>query len=316
MSYKYNTNSTLDHSSSIFGAQEIAGSQDITSYIFQHGQKSRTVSNVKSFSKQPDFLIYSQQLEKEIGKTGTTLQKLNELTNRTTLFNSEDEKINDLIVNVKESISSIQKKLMYLQSNNDLVYSKQSERMSKNIIEILNLRFVELTGGFKNSLERRTKSIKQFKEKESFFSLAGSKTSEITNRRNNKKEAAFLKKGKGVDLEESGNGYANGHNVSSPMMAQENHDIEFLKKRQDSVKSIQKALEEVGGIFTRISTMVQMHEVMIERIDKDTEDSLKHVEGGKKELVKYFKDISSMRRMIISIFIFLMIFATIYVLII
>jgi len=74
-------------------------------------------------------------------------------------------------------------------------------------------------------------------------------------------------------------------------------------------------MEEVMGIFTRISSMVQMHEVMIERIDKDTEDSLRNVEGGKKNLVKIFKDMSSTRRLIISVFIFLMFFATIYILI-
>ena len=47
--------------------------------------------------------------------------------------------------------------------------------------------------------------------------------------------------------------------------AQQNYDLEGLRKKNESVKSIQKTMEEIMGIFTRISSMVQMHEVMIER---------------------------------------------------
>lgn len=146
------------------------------------------------------------------------------VASRTTALNSEDGKINDLIVSVKEvqlkdksqglmyfqSISSIQNKIMYLQSNNDLIYSKQSEKMSKAILEILNMRAMEIAKEFKNTLERRTRvstlnifdpdlialkqTIKQYKEKESFFSMVGAKSSELKQRKINKNEAAFLKR--------------------------------------------------------------------------------------------------------------------------
>ena len=67
---------------------------------------------------------------------------------------------------------------------------------------------------------------------------------------------------------EGGYGVSN-NNTDSVVMMQSKQDIEHLKRRQDSVKTIQKSLEEVMGIFQRISTMVQLHEVMIEglRID-------------------------------------------------
>jgi len=238
------------------------------------------------------------------------------MTNKTTLFNTEDAKINDLIANSKDSISGIQKKITFLQSNNDLVYTKQGEKMSRHILEILNLRFMEVTKEFKNLLEKRTKTIKQFKEKESFLSMAGTSSSEVRSRRTNKNEAAFLRRGKAYDPAEESNGaYTLDMDGKGSSLAQQNHDLEGLRKKNETVKSIQKTMEEVMGIFTRISSMVQMHEVMIERIDKDTEDSLRNVEGGKKNLVKIFKDMSSTRRLIISVFIFLMFFATIYILI-
>lgn len=147
---------------------------------------------------------------------------------------------------------------------------------------------MEIAKEFKNTLERRTKviylqnnisincqTIKQFKEKESFFSLAGSKTE---GKSRNKKEAAFLKKRRGLEYllvyfididkfsspEENVSGY-NEDDTQTSLVVQEHHDLEYLKSRQEAMKNIQKSLEEVMGIFTRISTMVQMQEVMIER---------------------------------------------------
>ena len=52
--------------------------------------------------------------------------------------------------------------MIYLQDNNDLLYSKQSEKMSKNILEILNLKFMEVTKEFKSMLEKRTQVFFSF----------------------------------------------------------------------------------------------------------------------------------------------------------
>lgn len=60
-------------------------------------------------------------------------------------------------------------------------------------------------------------------------------------------------------------GYSEDNSSTSASMAQETQNVEALKRRQESVRSIHKTLEEVMNIFQRISTMVQMHEVMIER---------------------------------------------------
>jgi len=303
----------------MFGIQETNASQDLIDRIFQLAQKSRNAPKPKSYSKQADFLVYSQKLEQEIKKATATFNKLNELTSRMTRFNMEDTKITELTNNVKESISNIQKKILYLQSNNDLISSRQAEKMAKNILEILNLRFVELTKNFKGTLETRTKAIKQNQEKEtssSFFSMAGSNSSEIRSRKTIKKEAAFIKKGKAYDPEEGAGGYNEEYAGQHPTTTQQSYNLEALKNKRESARGVQKTLEEVMGIFQRISTMVQMHDVMIQRIDKDTDDSLRNIEDGKKRLVNIYKDLSGMRKLIISIFIFMLLFATVYILII
>ena len=45
------------------------------------------------------------------------------------------------------------------------------------------------------------------------------------------------------------------------------HDLEheYLKSRSESIRNIEKMLNDVAGIFQRISQLVQMQEVMIDR---------------------------------------------------
>ena len=54
------------------------------------------------------------------------------------------------------------------------------------------------------------------------------------------------------------------------------------------MKNIEKMLNEVGGIFQRLGNYVKMHESMIDRIDKDTDDSLMNIENGRKILSKTY----------------------------
>jgi len=52
MSYKYEPVTTVDRSLSFFQNLDIPASQDITNHIFDMAQRSRTISNIHSFSKQ------------------------------------------------------------------------------------------------------------------------------------------------------------------------------------------------------------------------------------------------------------------------
>jgi t-SNARE complex subunit (syntaxin) len=56
------------------------------------------------------------------------------------------------------------------------------------------------------------------------------------------------------------------------------------EQRIDSMKNIEKMIGEIGSIFQRLGNIVQMHEVMIDRIDKNTDSSLQSIEKGKKNI--------------------------------
>jgi len=56
-----------------------------------------------------------------------------------------------------------------------------------------------------------------------------------------------------------------------------------------------------------------MHEVMIDRIDTNTDTSLHNIEKGRKELTKAYQNVSSNRGLMIRIFLILIFFAVIYI---
>ena len=66
-------------------------------------------------------------------------------------------------------------------------------------------------------------------------------------------------------------------------------------------------LNDIGQAFQRLGTIVKLHEVMIDRIDRNTEDSLINVEKGRKSLSEAYRSISSNRALIIKIFLILLV---------
>jgi t-SNARE complex subunit (syntaxin) len=43
------------------------------------------------------------------------------------------------------------------------------------------------------------------------------------------------------------------------------------ENRIESMRNIEKMIGEIGSIFQRLGNIVQMHEVMIDRIDRNTD---------------------------------------------
>lgn len=50
------------------------------------------------------------------------------------------------------------------------------------------------------------------------------------------------------------------------------------------MKNIEKMIGDIAQVFNRLGSIVQMHEVMIDRIDKNTDQSLDSLEKGRKNI--------------------------------
>jgi syntaxin 5 len=66
-------------------------------------------------------------------------------------------------------------------------------------------------------------------------------------------------------------------------------------------------------MFKRFGTIVQTHQILVERIDNNTTEALHDIEAANKELRDVYEHVSSNRRLMMKIFFILLIFSTLYI---
>jgi syntaxin 5 len=252
---------------------------------------SRSTSAPKS-----TYLSISQRVMSDIRAVEEKLQALQNMANQSSLFSNDDIQINQMIMTIKQNLSQTQNDMKTLSENNDLQYSKESEKLVKNIADNLTLRFFEATKQFQFALKTRTINMKNQQEKK--LSL---KSGNRVTKNTNQKAALFLHDPE-AEISIHGTG-----------VTQQQMDVDFLKKRSQSIQGIEKMLGEVATLFQRITNLVAVQEAMIDRIDNETINIEKNVSAGKKSLLKAYENMASTRSMIISVFFMLMVFSTMYI---
>ena len=89
----------------------------------------------------------------------------------------------------------------------------------------------------------------------------------------------------------------------------------YISERSNAIEAIERTINELGGIFGQLATMVQEQGEQISRIDADTEDVVDNVQGAQRELMKYWSRVSGNRWLVAKMFGVLMIFFLLWVLI-
>ena len=112
----------------------------------------------------------------------------------------------------------------------------------------------------------------------------------------------------GMDMEEEGLVEENGEERK-----QRFGQIEMIENRSKDLESIKETLGEINTMFKKFSEIVNTQQLMVERIDSDTEMALLNAERGKQELSEHYQNVSSYRNLIFKIFLILIIFATLYI---
>ena len=89
--------------------------------------------------------------------------------------------------------------------------------------------------------------------------------------------------------------------------------MSFLQSRAEGVEHVERQLAELSTVFERLSMLVHEHELMLERIDSNTDAALLHIEQSKAEVGKYHESISSSRTLTIKVFLIFVVFFAFYV---
>ncbi|MCJ1286028.1 cis-Golgi t-SNARE syntaxin [Xylographa opegraphella] len=89
----------------------------------------------------------------------------------------------------------------------------------------------------------------------------------------------------------------------------------YIQARGQAIEAIEQTINELGGIFGQLASMVSEQSEMIQRIDANTEDVVDNVQGAQRELMKYWSRVSGNRWLVAKMFGVLMIFFLLWVLI-
>lgn len=178
--------------------------------------------------------------------------------------------------------------------------STDEELLEKGVIEILGVHLGEVSSQFLKIKQLDYKKQEKKAKRNNRFGFAKQKKNGY------KKNDDLL----GMDDDEEAGGLMGAERPqwSSTKL------VERDTNKSEQLNQIKDTLGEIAQTFTRFSEMVSMQELMVRRIDEDSEMTLENAEKAKKEIVTHYNNISSYRKTIIKIFCFLMIFVFFYIL--
>jgi len=74
--------------------------------------------------------------------------------------------------------------------------------------------------------------------------------------------------------------------------------------RSEALSKINNMLDQIGGLFGKMNSMVASQEEMLIRIDHNAEQAEENVDKGKKTVYGIYQDVSSNRKCIFQLFLF------------
>ncbi|KAL7787936.1 t-SNARE [Trichoderma ceciliae] len=284
--------------------------------LLNDAQKSAANGDVQA--RRSDFARKAAEIGRGISATMGKLEKLAQLAKRRTLFDDRPVEINELTFVIKQDLSSLNQQIGALQAMSKQQHPKadQEGEHNKNVVYLLQGKLTDVSVNFKDVLEARTKNIQASRSRTENFISSVSQHAQPS-------------------LQQSASPLYGTPNRASPapgsdtlslnpgpmgdeqlmMMEEANPTNTYIQQRGEAIEAIERTINELGGIFSQLATMVSEQSEMIERIDANTEDIVDNVEGAQRELMKYWSRVSSNRWLIAKMFGVLMIFFLLWVLV-
>lgn len=267
------------------------------------------------------YILDGISVLKKINETGKLLKHLTEAQGTNGEGSSIFDKSHKMTIQIKDEITGINYEINDLKKTyqgqlQDGKYSKDDDRNCDGLLQILNLKIAALSQTFKDYLTVRSQVIEKQENAKKRFNFINDKD-KISNRRvtsfknsfqNGKRNRIF----DDGDIEEEGLVHPNGLENGGERK-QRFDQIEMIENRSENLENIKEALADINEIFTKFSEIVNTQQLMVERIDADTEMALLNAERGKKHLSEHYQNVSSYRNLIFKIFLILIIFATLYI---
>ncbi|CAK0796564.1 unnamed protein product [Prorocentrum cordatum] len=243
--------------------------------------------------QQSELNVWSAEIGSEIHQSSLKVQELRKMARSKGIFNDKTTDINTLTFSVKQDITRLNQKIEALEDKaRGAGANKAYQAHSKNMVDALKTRLLEVTKDFKDALEDRTKALEQQDSRRRMYSASSGAASN-----------PFPSRATGNPEDLEGGGGGSGQAMS----------MQYSTSRVEAVQSVQKTIGELAQMFQKMAVMVTAQEEMIQRIDHDIDDTLTNVNQGQDHLLKYFHHISSNRMLIIKVLLILVFFVIFFV---
>ncbi|KAI8579566.1 hypothetical protein K450DRAFT_241580 [Umbelopsis ramanniana AG] len=275
------------------------------------------------------FTLTAKELGRHMKTTEAELEKLKSLTNRRALFDEKPVEISELTYIIKQNITKLNHGISILQSTTK-AGPKQPHQVREHYSEVvssLQNRLANISVGFKEVLEKRTENMKVSKERrDQFFQSSDTRTPspapqapsppggntyippEVSELHRRKTYAPT------VPSQEDDTTLSLGIPLLTPQQQQLQADSRYTEQRSNALESIENTIQELGGMFQQLVTMVAEQRETVQRIGQNTEDIESHINVAQGELLRYYRNISSNRGLMLKIFATIIIFFTVFTL--
>ena len=302
-----------------------------------------------------EFARNAAQIGRGISATMGKLQRLGELAKRKTLFDDRPVEIAELTFVIKQDLAGLNQQIGQLQqisrqsginhSGGGGKGAGQEEEHNKNVVVLLQGKLADVGVNFKEVLEVRTKNIQASRSRQDNFVSSLSQQQggnpqqshlDPTGRTDSPlyqppSRARSPKPGQKapqqqnqdvLSLEPSSSSalYGNSSNTAQSqsqlqIMEEGSSSNTYIQQRGEAIEAIERTINELGGIFGQLATMVSEQAEQIQRIDANTDDVVDNVEGAQRELMKYWGRVQGNRWLVAKMFGVLMVFFLIWVLV-
>ena len=299
-------------------------------------------------SAHTQFSQRAQAVASELSATTAKLERLSQLARRRSLFDDRPVEISELTYIIKHDIAGLNRQLAELQqlsAHNQRSKGNRAEEHRSNVVTMLQSTLANTTTSFQEILEVRTQNMKASKDRsDQFFNSAApsldtqrSKSPLYSLARSQPASAqpspppstqltpasALQKRHTAAhhtmhdeEASSSEKGFLSLNMMESGSLQQQQfllQDMEeqqagYMQQRSNAIESIESTISELGQIFGQLAHMVAQQGETVQRIDDDVLHVSDNVEGARRELLKYYANISNNRWLMLKIFGVLIVF--------
>lgn len=278
-------------------------------------------SSINNKTKVGEFTQRASAIASDIVKVTGTLKKLAQLARRKDMINDKPSEVVELTYVIKQEIFRIEKELKQLSRSTKSGGQQEVETYNKNVVTLLNTKTKNISENFKTVLEERQKSemMRKARHEQLIASVSSENGSVPYALRNKVSDNPFMESstptGDNDDPPELSLGDLTLPDQTQQLLLLEEQQNQYVQERSNAVKAIESTINEVGGLFQQLATMVQEQGEMIQRIDDNIEDVGLNISGAHTELEKYYKSVSSNRWLILQVFAIIIVFFLVWVLV-